>query len=518
MISLVDMAEAARGANRSAILPTAADAFSDAHSHGRIDEESGWYRARMPVSLPASGQQFAFSVELDACTGCKACVVACHSLNGLDDNELWRSVGVLHGTPFGHNGAEQRTVTTACHHCVDPACLNGCPVDAYEKDLITGAVVHLDDQCIGCSYCTMTCPYEVPKFNDRLGIVRKCDMCRGRLVAGEEPACVQGCPNGAIRIITIDQQLAVAEARYAASPASLVPGTSLSSLSVPSTVYRTALPTLDGLEDGDALLLLPSVRHDQLAAMLVLTQTAVGASIVSALLRVAGADAGRSLATAVPLTAGLGMAISLAHLGRPSKAWRVVLGLGHSWLSREAVALGAFLGLAGLHAAFVGSSIAAGLALVVAAVGAFGVFTSIKVYAVTGRAWWSHRRTTQRFASTATVLGLAIAAVFSSGALRPLALGTAVAAVCGLLSGRTSALDPDVSVRRTAALLSGPLRRHSRLCTGFALLGGALMLVAAVAASRSAAGAGAVSLIASALIERSLFFRAVVPNRMPGGR
>ena len=53
-------------------------------------------------------------------------------------------------------------VTTACHHCLDPACLNACPVDAYEKDPVTGIVRHLDDQCFGCQYCTLACPYDAP--------------------------------------------------------------------------------------------------------------------------------------------------------------------------------------------------------------------------------------------------------------------------------------------------------------------------------------------------------------------
>src|SRR5690606_34885961 len=54
-------------------------------------------------------------------------------------------------------------VTTACHHCVEPGCLHGCPVLAYEKDPVTGIVRHLDDQCIGCTYCVLMCPYEVPQ-------------------------------------------------------------------------------------------------------------------------------------------------------------------------------------------------------------------------------------------------------------------------------------------------------------------------------------------------------------------
>ena len=151
----------------------------------------------IPLSKPTPGEQYAFHVNLDACTGCKACVAACHSLNGLDDDESWRDVGLLVGLkkqPY------VQTVTTACHHCEDPACSNGCPVLAYDKDPVTGIVRHLDDQCIGCSYCILKCPYDVPKFNLKRGIVRKCDMCQGRLAEGEAPACVQACPNEAIKI------------------------------------------------------------------------------------------------------------------------------------------------------------------------------------------------------------------------------------------------------------------------------------------------------------------------------
>jgi ferredoxin len=81
------------------------------------------------------------------------------------------------------------------HHCVDPACLSGCPVLVYDKYPATGIVRHLDDQCIGCQYCVMKCPCEVPRYSARRGIVRKCDMCGNRLSQGEAPACVQACPS-----------------------------------------------------------------------------------------------------------------------------------------------------------------------------------------------------------------------------------------------------------------------------------------------------------------------------------
>ncbi|HVU31880.1 MAG TPA: DmsC/YnfH family molybdoenzyme membrane anchor subunit [Opitutaceae bacterium] len=158
-------------------------------------------KSLLPLTAPAPGEQYAFEVDLDSCTGCKSCVAACHSLNGLDEDETWRDVGLL--VSANRRQPFMQTVTTACHHCEDPACLNGCPVLAYEKDPVTGIVRHLDDQCIGCSYCVLKCPYDVPKYSKRLGIVRKCDMCHGRLSHGEAPACAQACPTEAIRIVTV---------------------------------------------------------------------------------------------------------------------------------------------------------------------------------------------------------------------------------------------------------------------------------------------------------------------------
>src|SRR5258706_2411022 len=178
---------------------TAVEAFARAHQSHAIAEPR--YRELIPVSFPQSGQQFAFEVDLDKCSGCKACVAACHALNGLDEGEAWREVELLISDdwrrPF------QQMVTSACHHCVDPACLNGCPVLAYEKDSATGIVRHLDDQCIGCQYCVLMCPYDVPQYSAHRGIVRKCDMCSSRLAVGEAPACVQACPNEAIRITVV---------------------------------------------------------------------------------------------------------------------------------------------------------------------------------------------------------------------------------------------------------------------------------------------------------------------------
>ena len=73
--------------------------------------------------------------------------------------------------------------------------MHGCPVNAYEKDEITGIVKHLDDQCIGCVYCTLKCPYEVPQYDKAHGIVRKCDMCADRLSERRSPGVRTGMSN-----------------------------------------------------------------------------------------------------------------------------------------------------------------------------------------------------------------------------------------------------------------------------------------------------------------------------------
>lgn len=142
---------------------TAVDEFARWHSGQEHPTVAERYRDLIPVGLPGRGEQFAFEVDLDSCSGCKACVTACHNLNGLEPHETWRNVGLPHG------GTSQlpvlQHVTSACHHCLEPACLQGCPVEAYEKDPLTGIVRHLDDQCIGCQYCILKCPYDVGDTN-----------------------------------------------------------------------------------------------------------------------------------------------------------------------------------------------------------------------------------------------------------------------------------------------------------------------------------------------------------------
>ena len=110
-------------------LQTPVAQFSKIHNNHEL--RTDLYKHLIPLKKPTKGEQYTFQVELDKCTGCKACLVACHTLNGLDEDEAWRDVGLLEGGDDAPGF--QQTVTTACHHCLEPECMHGCPVGAYEK-------------------------------------------------------------------------------------------------------------------------------------------------------------------------------------------------------------------------------------------------------------------------------------------------------------------------------------------------------------------------------------------------
>jgi len=507
---------------------TAVERFSQAHECEVDHRQARYYRDLIPLARPRAGEQYAFEVDLDACTGCKACVTACHSLNGLDDGEAWRTVRVtLRGT--GERPLPQ-TVTAACHHCVEPACLAGCPVDAYEKDPVTGIVVHLDDQCIGCGYCTLTCPYEVPVLNPARGIVRKCDMCHGRLAAGEAPACVQACPNGAIAISIVD----VAGARSRARASTVVPDGPPATITTPTTVYRTRRDDVDAVAPVTRSRG-PATAHPPLAAMLVLTQLAVGAFAVDLAVSLTRAGRGggppRGFDAAITLVAGtLALLASVFHLGRPRYCYRAVIGLRHSWLSREVVAFGAFNGLTALDAAaLVLRHDAAHAALAAAAVGAgvAGVACSVLIYTTTRRSSWRRANVAAKFAATSLACGTSAAAAttFAAAAVHhgstPLGRWLVLAAA-GIVAGKVAAeatvfLPRNAERARRARLLGGELRRAARRrVIGAATATGALVALARTAGpatwfETAIAVAACAAVVAGECAERSLFFTTASP-------
>jgi Fe-S-cluster-containing dehydrogenase component len=139
-----------------------------------------------------------FLLDLHRCVGCGACVLACRIENGRAETAAWRRVLSLNLRRRA--GGPTFFLSVACHHCEDPACLNGCPSGAYEKRR-DGIVVHHDDSCIGCRYCEMTCPFGTPQYEDARGVMSKCHLCAPRVDAGRLPACVAACPTEALRFV-----------------------------------------------------------------------------------------------------------------------------------------------------------------------------------------------------------------------------------------------------------------------------------------------------------------------------
>ncbi len=510
-----------------------------------VSGRTGQWSELIPLSAPPAGEQYRFEVDLDACSGCKACVTACHSLNGLDEGESFRAVGVvvapaepaarpvtLQLSATAVAAPAQQTVTTACHHCADPGCLTGCPAEAYVKDPVTGIVKHLDDACIGCQYCTLTCPYDVPVYNSRLGIVRKCDMCSDRLAEGEAPACIQGCPTQAISITTVSTSpIADEVAGSTASDARLVPGAAPSHLTNPTTLYRGRSLSVEGSVAVDTDDVVPQHAHLPLVVMLVVSQWSVGVLLSTALFGNGWTDGERSVGLGAGAALGASAALaSFTHLGQPLKAWRAVLGWRHSWLSREVIVLSAYIGVALAAVALSvtglgGPALVTSAAALAAAVGAAAVACSAMVYVATGRTWWAATQTSIRFGGTVALAGLAWLA---SGA-NWLGVGAAVvllAVVAAKLKVERSVFaSDDVDLCRTAALLSGSLAPDARfrrqLCT---TAGGVIVAGAFVGAVSESAEPLAVAVVAlgslilagAELIERRLFFQACAPSTMPG--
>ncbi len=479
--------------------------------HDRDPDLAGHYRNLIPLSKPGKGEQYAFEVALDKCTSCKACVTACHSQNGLDEDESWRDVGLLLGGE--DEPGWQQTITTACHHCADPECLNGCPVQAYEKSSETGIVRHLDDQCIGCSYCIFKCPFDVPKFSKKRGIVRKCDMCHDRLAEGEAPACVQACPTEAIKIVKVNVE---EKSKLGQRNLGWLNGAPPATITQPTTRYTgREVPHTAHASDQDNLK--PEHAHWPLVIMLTLTQAAVGLFLGTIWSVTFPATSTEHLILSLTALAlfSVGLISATLHLGQPLKAWRFFLGLRTSWLSRELLAftiLGAFLTAPLINHLpfqlpsflnFLPDFINSPPFLIVSALTALAaVFTSVKIYQTTHRTLWKSSSTFPRFYGTVALFTLL---AFSTNSF-PVQLAFAIVAFTKLLWEAFLLNRSDLD--RERHLITITLKRILSMQTITLIASGIAVFFHPLAALPL--------LLIAELAERTLYFKAVRPLKMPG--
>jgi len=137
-------------------------------------------------------QEKAMLIDIKRCIGCLSCETACKQLHGFGTDPE----PTLSDTAFTVVETRgDKFVRKVCMHCEDPACASACPVGAIWKSPL-GPVVYNADKCIGCRYCMLACPYQVPRYQwSKLApFVKKCDMCIDRVKAGKQTACAEACP------------------------------------------------------------------------------------------------------------------------------------------------------------------------------------------------------------------------------------------------------------------------------------------------------------------------------------
>jgi formate dehydrogenase iron-sulfur subunit len=171
---------------------------------------------------------FAILNDVTRCTGCERCVKACKVENDLGEDRPWRgqrTIDDLSATRFTTivRKPGDHNVRRQCRHCLEPACVSACIVGALQKTP-EGPVVYDSTRCMGCRYCLMACPFDIPRYEwDRaVPYVRKCNLCYERIRDGDVPACVEACPEQATIFGTRDEMLQEAHRRLEADPSTYV--------------------------------------------------------------------------------------------------------------------------------------------------------------------------------------------------------------------------------------------------------------------------------------------------------
>jgi Fe-S-cluster-containing dehydrogenase component len=140
------------------------------------------------------------------CVGCRACTTRCKEVNKLAP-DLMNINGAEYEAPLDlssntmsiiklyKDDNSQAFIKRQCMHCADPACVSVCMGGALHKQE-NGIVAYKKSVCVGCRYCQIACPFDVPKFSwyEPVPLIVKCEMCRNR---PEGPACTEACPRGA---------------------------------------------------------------------------------------------------------------------------------------------------------------------------------------------------------------------------------------------------------------------------------------------------------------------------------
>jgi len=301
---------------------------------------------------------YAFTFDASACSGCKACQVACKDKNGLPAGLLWRRVIEVSGGEWHiagsawENSVFAYNLSIACNHCSHPKCAGVCPVDAYTVRP-DGIVLIDSSRCMGCDYCAWACPYGAPQYDTESGTMTKCDFCYDRLDAGMPPSCVAACPLRVLDYETIEElsttnkgqnlwQLPAAEHPFPLPDNSrtephlvIKPHSGMNSPLVKLVSNQEELQLPRSFENVHRI---TAIHELPLVGFTLLTQMAVGMAVCSLVLF----PFPLPVLLVIGILLVMGGLISFLHLGRKRNAWLSVFHLKKSWLSREIMMSGLF--------------------------------------------------------------------------------------------------------------------------------------------------------------------------------
>ena len=404
---------------------------------------------------------YAFVFDASACSGCKACQVACKDKNNLPAGVLWRRVYEVSGGTWQQQGEAWTNsvfacnLSMACNHCVHPKCAGVCPTGAYE--LRPDGIVYIDTaKCVGCGYCAWACPYDAPQSDKSAGTMTKCDLCYDNLDLGMPPACVASCPMRCLELVEIDGQgtesmgVALWKVPGAEHPFPL-PKFSRTEPHLVIHPHPGVKQAVEGAQVSNREEISPASPHATargeipLLFFTLLAQMAIGAFGTIFMIHCGLSDkqSAREI-TFLPLMA-VGAAITIAllvsflHLGTPKNVWRMLNHLRKSWLSREILLLSAFAAswaiLTGLSLFKTGSFtlwlVIAGFTLLC---GLALLFSMQSVYRLRTVPGWNTRRTLLEFTGTALCLGsLLTGTLLPKDAPAGVLAGISISAVCGFL-------------------------------------------------------------------------------------
>ena len=543
-----------------------------------IDESSELYAKSLNVNNddaigenPNRYKQHGFHFTADNCIGCHACEAACSEKNDNPAHIAFRSVGYVEGGTYPD--FKRVNISMACNHCDDPVCLKGCPTRAYTKFAEYGAVLQDPDICFGCGYCTWVCPYNAPQLDPVKGQVSKCNMCVDRLEVGLKPACVSACLGNALNFGVVENTPENREQAKTEIPG--FPRTDITNPNIrfqqvktlPNEMTRTDSmavkyqkdvssgqyePVVDkknGLRKEWNLKKLRS-REDPLVIFTLISQAVIGAFLLMFLGNLAGIEAMQQVVASsayLPMLfvmlglEAVALFLSTMHLGKPHRFYRAFNNLRYSPVSREVAGIAVFFNSLAAH--FVTSLIdmqiaqqaAIFFAYAAAISGPIAIYFMHKIYRIEARPYWNHWQVLTSFYGNMLTLGglltgliftpffmfnaqpinelLQIVAVLMATGLSIEGIGHYFHAIHMNVKGREGSVsyyEQVTTFGKTYRLRNALLILNILVASSLIFVDGSSLFALLICSVL------ALSVIATSIISRAMFYVMVVPTTMPG--